>query len=168
MDFLADRILSENKKVNDDKSVLNLLLSEFANIEKAINNILSAMEQGVVTSSTKERLEQLEDKKSELSEKIQIERSKTKLTLTKADITEYLSTAIRKNPRPMIDALIRKVVLYNDKIEVYYKYTKDTTPDGTDSRREFVFYTCTKSFEIDTRKFNGQLIILTFEIALYI
>lgn len=168
LDLLADRILSENKKRNDDESVLNLLLSEFANTEKAINNILSAMEQGVFTSSTKERLEQLESKKSELSEKIQIERSKTKLTLTKADITKYLSAAIRKNPQPMIDALIRKVVLYNDKIDVYYKYTKDTTPDGTDPRREFVFYTCTKSFEIDTRKFNGQLIVLTFEITLYI
>lgn len=66
------------------------------------------------------------------------------------------------------DALIKKVVLYNDKIEIHYKYTSDTTPDGSDSRREFLFYTYTMSFIIDQRKYDREPILLEFVIDLYV
>ena len=67
----------------------------------------------------------------------------------------------------MVDALIKKVVLYNDKIEIYYNYTNMKDPDGTDSHRDFVFYICNKSFEIDTHKYERAPILLTFSIELY-
>lgn len=166
--LLADKITAANRKQIDDTSILNLLSSELTDTEKAINNILSAMEQGIFTSSTKERLDQLESKKVELQEKMQIEKSKTKLTITKEDITKYLLSALKKNPRPMIDALIRKIVLYNDKIEIYYNYTNSKNPDGTDDHRDFIFYTITKIFEITQNILNNSKATLRFNIELYI
>lgn len=166
--LLADKILAANKKRNDDESILKLLLSEYSETDKAINNILTAMEQGVFTASTKERLEQLEAKKAELNEKLITEKAKTKLSITKSDIMKFILTALRKDPRPMVDALIKKVILYNDKIEIHYNYTSTKNPDGTDNHRDFIFYTCTKSFDVDQRKMNTQPIVLTFTIQLWI
>lgn len=38
----------------------------------------------------------------------------------------------------MIESLINKIILYDDKIDIYYKFDKKS-PDGND--RDFVFYT---------------------------
>ncbi len=165
--LLAEKIIAAHKKRIDNESILKLLLADFGETEKAINNILSAMEQGVITNSTKERLEHLEGKKVDLLAKIAAEKARTKLLINQDDITKYISTALRKEPRPMVDALIRKVVLYNDKIEIHYNYTNMKDPDGTDDRRDFVFYTCNKTFEIDTHKYDRAPILLTSSIELY-
>ena len=165
--LLANKVIEAHKKRVADESLRHILTSEYSETEKAINNILSAMEQGVITNSTKERLEHLEEKKVDLLAKIAVERARTKLLITQDDITKFISTALRKEPRPMVDALIKKVVLYNDKIEIYYNYTNMKDPDGTDSHRDFVFYICNKSFEIDTHKYERAPILLTFSIELY-
>lgn len=165
--LLSEKIIAAHKKRIDNESILKLMLADFGETEKAINNILSAMEQGVFTSSTKQRLEQLEEKRTELYNKIELEKSRNKLLITQADITKYISVALRKDPRPMADALIKKVVLYNDKIEIYYNYTNMKDPDETDNHRDFIFYTCTKSFVIDQRKYDKKPIHLQFLIELY-
>lgn len=166
--LLADKIIEMHKKKENDMSILNLLRNDFTETERAINNILSAMEQGVFTNSTKERLEQLEKKKSELCEKIELEKSKARLSITKADIMKFIISSLKKDPRPMVDALIKQVVLYNDKIEVTFNYTNRPNPDGTENRRDFIFYSCIKSFEIDQRKFDCPTVTLTFQIDLLV
>ena len=35
-----------------------------------------------------------------------------------------MKTAITKSPKQMIDLLIKDIKLYNDKIEIYFKYNK--------------------------------------------
>lgn len=164
--LLADKITAEYERKNNDKTMLNYLTSELVKTEKAIQNILSAMEQGVFTNSTKERLEQLENRKTELNEKIASEQSKTKLHITESDIKTHISEALKKEPRLMVDTLIKKVILYNDKIEIYYNYTNGTNPDRTADHRGFIFYTCKKSFSLDRWTFDKKPIILDFDIIL--
>lgn len=74
------------------------------------------MEQGIFTNSTKERLERLEEQKTELSNKIALEKSKMKLLISKEEIVEYFETAIKKEPRQLISALVKEVVFYNEKV----------------------------------------------------
>ena len=124
------------------------------------------MEQGIFTDSTKERLKQLEEKKAELSVKIETERSKNKLLLRESDIIKYISTALKKDPRPMVDALVQKVILYNDKIQIFYNYTRQT-PDGSETHRE-LFFTLNKSFEITRHTFEKSHARLDFIIELYV
>ena len=57
LDVLADRILLAQNKENSNLTVLQKQLSE---VEKAINNLLNAMLQGIVTPSTKQKMEDLE------------------------------------------------------------------------------------------------------------
>ena len=87
--------------------------------------------------------------------------------VSKEEIVEYFETAIKKEPRQLISALIKEIVLYNDKIEIYYNYTDSKKPDG-DDRRTFVFYECEKSFEIERTKFGAEPLKLTYHIFLMI
>lgn len=131
------------------------------------DNLLNAIEQGIFTNSTKERLEKLDEQKTELSNKIALEKSKTKLLMKREDIFEYFHAAIKKEPRQLISTLVKEVVLYNDKIEIHYNYTDSKNPDG-DDRRDFIFYECEKSFEIERTKFGSEPLKLTYKIILII
>ena len=95
----------------------------------------------------------MDEQKTELSNKIALEKSKTKLLIKREDIFEYFHAAIKKEPRQLISTLVKEVVLYNDKIEIHYNYTESKDPDG-DDRRDFVFYECEKSFVIERTKFG--------------
>lgn len=163
---LAEMIFAAHKKRLDDQSLLNLLITDYTEVEKAINNLLNAMEQGIITSSTKERLEKLEEKKSELSVKLAAEKARNKLLITKEDIVNYLQKQIKKRPKQLIDAFVKEVVLYNDKVEIYYNYI-DKEPDG-DNHQAFSFYNCNKTFVIDKRKIGGEPETLTFDVELFI
>ena len=109
----------------------------------------------------------MDEQKTELSNKIALEKSKTKLLIKREDIFEYFHAAIKKEPRQLISTLVKEVVLYNDKIEIHYNYTESKDPDG-DDRRDFVFDECEKSFVIERTKFGCEPIKLTYKIILIV
>ena len=47
----------------------------------------------------------------------------------------------------MIQTLVRKIVVYEDKIEIYYNYTDETNP-GDDSPRDPLYYSGSDSSAI--------------------
>lgn len=47
-----------------------MLKKQYADIQRGIDNMLDAIQQGILTSSTKDRLEELEKQKAELSAQI--------------------------------------------------------------------------------------------------
>ena len=51
---------------------------------------------------------------------------------------DYLKSGIKKKPQAMLNLLINKIILYDDKIEIHYNYTENNDPDGDD--RDFVLY----------------------------
>ena len=118
-----------HQRLSKDNSVLSLLNEEQQKIQKAINNILNAIEQGIVTPSTQARLQELEEKAEEIKAAIAMEEYKKGQELTRDTVLGYIKGAIKKSPQIMLDLLIRKIVLYDDKIEIYYNYTKDNDPD---------------------------------------
>ena len=164
---IADGILEAYKKQEEDQTLVRILEQELRDTERGIQNLLKALENGIVTDSTKERLEQLEKRKGELLEKLHIERAREKLQITKEEIVKYLSTAIRKGPRLLVDLLIRKVVLWNDRIEIFYRYKGKGGPDD-DCRQALPFYHCTKSFEVDFQRIGRDPFVLTYSLELFI
>lgn len=157
---IADRIIEVNQKRLRDQSAVTMLTKELSTVERSISNLLAAIEQGVVTSSTKNRLEELEGRQEEIKAKIMIERTKLTVQLSKDEIVKYLKTALKKEPKQMLDLLIKRIVVYDDKIEITYNYTDNKKgPDGED--RDFLL--CEKSFdtplyEIKTAKTLTQTI----------
>ena len=116
-----------NQKRIADNSVLGILERERHDLQKSLENMLKAMEQGIITASTKQRIEELEGKIETVDGKIVFEQSKSKVQLTKTDIKRFLNKALRKEPRQMIRLLVKKIVLFDDKIEIYYNYIDSFT-----------------------------------------
>ena len=64
----------------------------YAENERDINNMLAAIEQGVVTSSTQSRLLNLEKRKDELLHNIAIQNAMQREPMTINEITNYLKS----------------------------------------------------------------------------
>lgn len=127
---IAEKVLNLHKKRLSDNSATNILIQDKNKLLKSIDNLLSCMEQGIITSSTKKRLEELEIKLAELEEKILLEKSKEKIQVTKEEIIKFLRTTLKKQPVQIIKILVSEILLFDDKIEIYYNYVdKKRRPD---------------------------------------
>lgn len=67
IESIADAIMELQ---GQESTTLPLLRKQYADTQKAIDNMLNAIQQGILTPSTKERLESFEKKKNELSVEI--------------------------------------------------------------------------------------------------
>jgi len=129
---LTDTVMELQGKEN---TVLPLLRKQYADTQKAIDNMLNAIQQGILTASTKERLESLEEKKSELSTQI-IKEEMTKPTLTREQVLFWfhrfrkLDTTKLEHRRRLIDSFVNAVFVYDDRITFTFNY-KDGTKTVT-------------------------------------
>lgn len=123
IDGFAEKIIAVNQKRLQDQSVLKLLQQEQDQIAKAKHNLIVAIEQGIITNTTKERLQELERRQEELSEKILVEQAKVKTTIKKADVIAFIKKALNNNAERIIDLLVRQVILFDDKIIIKCNYS---------------------------------------------
>lgn len=133
-------------------AILNMLIKEKQHIKTAIDNMLTAIESGVITTSTTKRLKELESRQEELERQMLIERSKTVIKLTERDIREYYEQALKLEPQMLINYLIKEIVLFDDKIEIHYNSPIKVSPND-DENRGFIFYS-------DIVKLNGIKVML--------
>ena len=114
---MADKLL---ELFEEDNVVLPALEVQLKEVQKSIANLIKAVEQGLVTRSTKSRLEELEAEEETLKESIFIEQNKVP-RLSKEQILcvlerfRSLDLSIERNRERLVDALVKCIVLYDDK-----------------------------------------------------
>ena len=130
IDRIADAILVMQEQGDTMTPVLKQQLQQ---CEAEIRNVMKAIRQGIITETTKECLEDLEQQKDSLTASIlqlQLERRK----FTKEEIVEWIGKfkygnihdpAYRKE---IIDIFVNSVYVYDDKIVFTYNYK-----DGTET-----------------------------------
>lgn len=126
IDYLADRVMEIQAK---DTSVLRLeqLQKSLKENQRAIQNIMKAIEQGIITPSTKQRLMELEAQAEDL--KMHIAREEIqKPALTKEHIIYWMERfkngdvndlAFRQQ---LTDVFVHSVYVYNNKVVIAYNY----------------------------------------------
>ena len=129
-------------EISKEQSILNLLISERAKIQKSLDNVMIAIEEGIITSTTKARMTELENSLAEINMKIAAEESKLDRTLKREDVEKYIMEALASEPKAMIELLIDKIILYEDRIEIFYIYGNNTDPDEPtqEVHRDFCLY----------------------------
>lgn len=101
--------------------------------KKALNNMLNAIESGIFTSSTQQRLLELEKDIEILNTKINEEKEKQNFGLTKADYFNFLNKFIDKQidneefKKDLINLLIKKIIVYPEKIKIIFNITNSDT-----------------------------------------
>jgi hypothetical protein len=128
LDQVADMIMELQKKEN---TTLPLLRKQLAEAERGIENMLNAIQQGVLTASTKKRLDELENTKTELEIKI-IQEEIQKPLLTKEQILFWLhkykgiDTSNYEQRQRLIDVFVNAVYLYDDKLVLTFNWKNDS------------------------------------------
>ena len=112
-----------------DQSVLQLLARDREEVTRSLANIMKAIERGIFNETTKARMDELEQRRSEIDDKIAIEQCKHQNRLTKDKVISYLTDPLRQAPRRLIRALIEKIIVFDDKIQIFFKYTKTSPAD---------------------------------------
>lgn len=140
LDLLVDKIIEINKSRASQNALLALLEKERDGCQKALDNLMKAVEQGITSKTTQKRMLELEERIEELDIRISVEESKCRIQVSKEEIKKFINKAIRKEPGQMIRMLIKEIVLYDDKIEIYYNYTDRKRPDG-ETHQAFCIYT---------------------------
>lgn len=138
MNTIVNGLMQMQEMQNKENPILNTMLAEKRQTETALNNLMSAIEQGIISNTTNKRLHELENKLTELERNIVIEQSKTAVTLPESSIRKFYEQALLKEPQMLINLLIKEIVLYNDKMIVYYNNPIRTSPDG--NSQGFSFY----------------------------
>ena len=131
-DTTIDAIVSALMTLQDAENVnLPLYEKQLKETNVAINNLLNAIQAGILNRSTKERFDQLEATRDELENKIAAEK------LAKPRITEeqlrFFLDRFRKldvrqlsHRRMLIDTFINAVFLYDDKLVLTYNFREGT------------------------------------------
>ena len=110
-----------------ENPVLPLLQKQYADVQRGIDNLVNAIQQGIITSSTKERLEELERRKSELAVQM-VKEEMEKPMLTKEQIVFWFHRFRKLNPkklehrRRLIDSFVNAVYLYDDHMLITFNY----------------------------------------------
>lgn len=138
-----DTIVKNLLKVQEElttNSILNTLQKERKQNEITLNNIMSAIEQGVINNTTNKRMKELEIQIEELDRKILIEKCKNNSKLTEEDIQKYYLQALKLEPFILINYLIKNIVVYKDKIEITFNNPIQKSPE---TNQGFIFYSNT-------------------------
>lgn len=126
-----------HEKPRAEQSVLKLLREDKAKTERSLNNVMLAIEEGIINSTTKNRMTELKQKIEELNTKILLEESNLENNITREEVMEYLTHSVKDlSPQALIEILVKRVELYDDEIVVWFNYSNRINPDDpdTDSR----------------------------------
>ena len=117
--LIAKRAMEIIEKESADTTYLDGLNAELKDVQKKIKNLVSAIEQGIITSATKDRLDELEQEKSDIEGRIAREEMKKPL-LNESRVRYWLTSFKSGNvddedyQRRVIDTLVNSVYVYDD------------------------------------------------------
>ena len=110
-----------------ESSSLPLYERQLREAESAIENLLDAIQQGILTKSTKSRLEGLEAQKEEMEVKIACEKM-AKPKLTDEQVRHWilrfrmLDMTKKEHRQKLIDTFVNAIYLYDDKVVITFNY----------------------------------------------
>ena len=112
---------------DQENTALPLLEKQMKEVDSGIQNMLNAIQAGILTSSTKERLEALEAQKKELEIRITEEKlAKPKLS---PDFVRFWLTRFRKldphiksHRETLINTFVNAIYLYDEKVLITFNY----------------------------------------------
>ena len=133
-DVNIDRIAEAIVIMQEEEDTLTPALErQLQECEKGISNLLNAIQAGILTSSTKDRMEKLEAQREELKRSIlqaRMERPK----YTKEEIVQWIGRYKYGNiddvdyQKEIIDTFLNSIYVYDDRLVFTYNYR-----DGTET-----------------------------------
>ncbi len=129
IEYAIQSLLELQEKKFKANTALNSLLKEQKQNETALQNLVTAIENGIISNTTNKRLHELEQQAEDIERRILIEKSKTTIRYTEKEIREYIIQSLKLEPQMLINYFIKEIVLYEDKIQIHYNFPITNSPD---------------------------------------
>lgn len=130
IDLLAYKLLEYQSKENTRLPVLQAELKE---VKRRIDNLVAAIEQGILTPSTKSRMEELEQQREALETSI-LQEQIEKPPITREQILFWFDQFRCGDPadiafqEKVIDCFVNSIYLFDDRIVVNFNYQEGGRP----------------------------------------
>ena len=130
IDLLADKLLEYQSKENTRLPVLQAELKE---VRRRIDNLVAAIEQGILTPATKARMEELEQQREALETSI-LQEQIEKPPITREKILFWFDQFCHGDPadiafqEKVIDCFVNSIYLFDDRIVVNFNYQEGGRP----------------------------------------
>ncbi|WP_082413700.1 recombinase family protein [Thermoanaerobacter thermohydrosulfuricus] len=132
---ISEYAASRNVEINRD---IKLFTDQLAGVQTEINNIVNAIAAGMFHPSMKEKMDELETKKANLTIKLEEAKLQAQTHAPTEDmIRKYLQKdADIRNKSPeeqkrIIQTYVKKIIVYDDKVDIDTIVTFDGGADGT-------------------------------------
>ena len=135
IEMIAEGVHKVHEKMSKENFAIKVLEKEKAELKKKITNIIRAIEDGIVSDNTKDRLRELEEAYARVEIDLSIEQSRSYTFLTKDKIVDYLNKMIIENTddikarKLIVNAFIREVIYYEDKVIITYNFADNVNTD---------------------------------------
>lgn len=153
LETITNLIYEANIKRNKENTSVSNLKSNLQKVSTSISNIMTAIEKGIFTETTKSRLEELEKQRKDLQEQLVIQESKISYELTKEEIQNFFKYTMKECPEKAIDLFLKFVKVYEDKIEIGLNYSINQTNTDYTPIKTYLF---TESL-IKYRAYKGKI-----------
>ena len=131
LEFIAEKTYQYYIEQNTDSAYTDSLNAALSDTEKALNNLVKALEAGIFNETTKSRMDELDRQKSELKAAIYATKLKTDLGIKKEHILFFLHKFSEYDYEDMecqkrlIKTFINSVFVYDDKVVISFNYSGD-------------------------------------------
>ena len=95
IDEMVDVLFQIQETQSNINSIINSLVKEYKQAENSLNNIMKAIEQGIVNNTTNKRMKELENQLEDIDRQILIEKSKNAFKVSKQAIKEFYIEALK-------------------------------------------------------------------------
>ena len=138
-EFVIDKITEVLERKRDSFEALERLKRQREKIKFETDNIVATISQGITNKAILGKLDELEKQADDLDVQILIEENKRLDVIERGKIEKFLNEYVKKPPKQMLQTLIQKAVLFDDRIEITYNFTTNPDPDEPETeRRDFL------------------------------
>lgn len=127
IEWIADSTVAYNER-KEAESKVGILEDQLAGTERGIKNIMSAIEQGIITETTKSRLVELESERATIKAKIAAARADI-VTVSRDDIISGLEmfrdgdVYDKKYQARLFDTFLVAVYVYDDDLRLVFSFS---------------------------------------------
>ena len=111
-------------------SDLAILEAELSDVKTAIKNLLTAIEQGIITPTTRSRMLELEQEQARLSARITAEKSQM-ITVSREDVIAWIAImregkiTDKKYQAKLVNDFLKAVYCYDDHLKIFFSFDKN-------------------------------------------
>ena len=124
VEYITDAVMNLQ---GQESMILPALRKQLGEAERGINNMLNAIQMGIINDSTKQRLDELEERKKDIETQIIQEEMKHPM-LSREDVTYWicrfrtLDISKLEERRRLIDSFVNSVTVFDDYILITFNY----------------------------------------------